>query len=93
MKILKFITPFLLAFPVCMVLAVKTWKGDYVAVNLLPNKSALFIAMAFTMVIIDLFLKYLIGKDKIHYAWVVESVLVIALCIMIIPKIYAVRYV
>jgi len=91
MKIIKFITPFLLAFPVCMILAVKTWMGAFVEVNLLPNKAALFIAMGFTMVIIDLFLKYLVGKDKIHYAWVIETVLVITLCVMIIPKIYAVR--
>ncbi|MCY7292007.1 MAG: hypothetical protein LH615_07475 [Ferruginibacter sp.] len=92
MKILKFITPFFLAFPVCIVLAVKTWMGDFTAVSLTPNKSALFIAMGFTMVIIDLFLKYLIGKDKIHYAWVIETAIIIILCIMIIPRIYSEHY-
>ena len=93
MKILKLITPFLWAFPVCLVLAVKTWMGDFVEVRLMPNRSALFIAMGFTMVIIDLFLKYLIGRDKIHYVWVIESALIIALCLMIIPKIYSEHYV
>ena len=93
MKILKLITPFLWAFPVCIVLAVKTWMGDFTEVSLTPNRSALFIAMGFTMVIIDLFLKYLLGKDKLLHVWIAEAVIITALCLMIIPKINSVYYV
>ncbi|MEO7310107.1 MAG: hypothetical protein ABIX01_06905 [Chitinophagaceae bacterium] len=91
MKILKLLTPFIWAFPVCIVLAVKTWQGHFAEINLTPNRSSLFIAFAFTMVIIDLFLKYLVSKDKIHYVWIIESVIIAILCIMILPKLFAVQ--
>jgi len=93
MKTIKFLTPFILAFPVCIFFAIKTWLGHFTGISLYPNRSPLFIAMAFTMIIIDLFLKYLVGKDKVYYVWIIEAVVLIALCIMIIPKIYAEQYV
>jgi len=73
--------------PICIVLAFKTWLGHFSNFNLGPSRSVLFVAIGFTMVIIDFFMKYLVGKDKIQYVWLIETIMVGALCVMIVPKI------
>ena len=93
MKLLKFITPFIFTFPGWMVLAFMTWLGKFTGYNLAPQKAVLFVAMGFTMLILDLFLKYLIGKGKIGYVWVIEIALFITLAIMILPRLQADIYV
>ncbi len=92
MKVLKFFTPFIFVFPVWMVLAAMAWLGKFEDYNLAPAQGILFIALGFTMVIVDLFIKYFIGKNKVQYVWFIEVVMIIILCIMIIPRISHVIY-
>lgn len=87
MNLLKYITPFILLFPVCIYLAFKTWSGAFVQYNLGPGRSVLFVSIGFTMIIADLFAKYLIGKQKLGYVWLLEVVLLGILAVMLIPKI------
>lgn len=93
MKLLKFLTPFILAFPGWMVLAALTWLGKFENYNLVPMRGTLFIAIGFTMIIVDLFLKYFIGKNRIYYVWIIEVIVFIILASMIIPKFKAEIYV
>lgn len=86
MKILKFLTPFILLFPASIYLAIRTWLGDFSEHNLPPGRSPLFISIAFTMLIADLFLKYLVGKGRVGVVWIIELILVAILAIMIVPK-------
>ena len=86
MKLLKYFTPFILLFPVCIYLAFKTWAGGFYP-YLSPGRAVLFVSIGFTMVIADLFAKYLIGKEKLLYVWILEAVLLGILAVMIIPKI------
>lgn len=90
---MKFFTPFLLVLPAWMILAAMAWLGKFEDYNILPQQGILFIAIGFTMVIIDLFMKYFIGKDKIHYVWVIETIILGILCLMIIPKLNHIIYV
>lgn len=93
MKLLKFITPFIFAFPGWMTLAALTWLGKFETYNLIPMRGILFIAIGFTMLIIDLFLKYFIGKNHVYYVWIIEIIVFIILAIMIIPRFKAEIYV
>lgn len=90
---MKFLTPFLLVFPAWMVLAAMAWLNKFENYNILPQQGILFIAIGFTMVIIDLFIKYFIGKSRVLYVWIIEMVIIIALCMMIIPQFSKVTYV
>ena len=88
MKILKLITPFIWLFPICIYLAFKTSGGSYIAYGLVPQRSVLFVSIGFTMLIVDLFAKYLIGKEKLGYVWLIELVILGILALMIYPKYY-----
>jgi hypothetical protein len=88
MKILKFFTPFIWLFPVCLYLAFKTSGGSYIVYGLAPQRAILFVSIGFTMIIVDLFAKYLIGKDKPGYVWLVEVIILGILAAMIYPKYY-----
>lgn len=92
MKILKLITPFIWLFPICIYLAFKTSAGTYIAYGLAPQRAMLFVSIAFTMLIVDLFAKYLIGKDKIIYVWIIELIILGILALMIYPKYYEVTH-
>lgn len=93
MKLLKFVTPFLLFFPLWMILAGMAWFGKFKEYNILPQQGILLIAIGFTMVIIDLFIKYFIGKNKVQYVWLIEIMVIVVLCIMIIPQLSHIIYV
>ena len=88
MKILKSITPFIWLFPVCIYLAFKTSAGSYIDYGLAPQRSVLFVSIGFTMLIVDVFAKYLIGKEKIGYVWLIELIILGILAAMIYPKYY-----
>lgn len=93
MRLLKFITPFIWMFPVCLVLAFMTWAGKFIDISLRPQQAILFVALAFTMLIIDIFMKYLLGKEKILAVWLLELTAIIILLVIIIPKMDQVHYV
>jgi hypothetical protein len=69
-----------------MVFAGLAWFGKLESYNLVPSQGMLFIAIAFTMVIMDLFTKYLMGKNKVLYVWIIEIIILAILCMMIIPR-------
>lgn len=87
MKFLKYITPFIWFFPVCLFLSIKTWLGDFYEYNLPPGRAVLFISIGFTMLIVDVFAKYLIGKSKVGVVWLIELILLGVLAAMIVPKV------
>ncbi len=92
MKILKYITPFIWLFPFCIYLAFKTSGGSYIAYGLAPQRSVLFVSIGFTMLIVDLFAKYLIGKQKLGFVWLVELIILGILIAMIYPQYYEVTH-
>jgi hypothetical protein len=87
MAFLKYITPFIWLFPVCIYLAFKTWSGAFIPYNLVPGRAVLFVSIGFTMIIADLFTKYLVGKQKLGYVWLIEAILLGILAVMLVPKI------
>jgi hypothetical protein len=92
MKILKFITPFIWLFPLCIFLAFKTSGGSYAVYGLAPQRAVLFVSIGFTMIIVDLFAKYLIGKEKLGYVWLIELIILGILIAMIYPRYYEVTH-
>ena len=92
MKILKYITPFIWLFPFCIYLAFKTSGGSYIVYGLAPQRSVLFVSIGFTMLIVDMFAKYLIGKEKLGYVWLIELIILGILAFIIYPKYYEVTH-
>ncbi len=92
MKILKSITPFIWLFPFCIYLAFKTADGSYVTYGIAPQRSVLFVSIGFTMLVVDIFTKYLIGKEKIGYVWLVELIVLGILIAIIYPNYYKVTH-
>jgi hypothetical protein len=86
MNTLRYVTPFLLLFPVCIYLAFKTWSGGFVP-YLSPGRAVLFVSIGFTMLIADLFTKYLMGKQKWAWVWVLEAIVLGILALILVPKI------
>ena len=92
MKILKYITPFIWLFPVCIYLAFKTSGGSFTVYGLAPQRSVLFVSIGFTMLIVDVFAKYLIGKEKPGYVWLIELIILGILIAIVYPKYYEVTH-
>ncbi len=52
------------------------------------EKVSVFVVIFFLVLlfVIDITLKYLIGKEKIGWVWLIELIIAIILALMIVPK-------